>query len=444
MRMSKKEQDAKKRIKNIKAEIDIINHINKFAVITHATAIDFRGRIYSTANISHQAGKAGKYFTNAAVSKPADFQEIAINVAAHMSYQNEAGEWVEMEKASRKEKEDFFNANIDIVTDTAADFNSHIDTIVHYDDATAFIKVATAYAESVKSGMDNVIIPFDGTISGIQHYAAITHSQDMAFYTNITKEQARQDAYIALRDAVREFGYNGDKVIMAAAQFIPRATVKGSLMTKPYGSGRDPAVKGIKANSQLMAFINTNHKDRAKEIIKALADTITSERDSFVGAASEAMRILQFVTENIHSNGAVAVVSHFGFKFHNDSFKIGSDGKRERNVSKQLSAIAPGFIHYSDSRHLQLVINRAAKAGIAITAIHDSYGVVSADAKELAIIIRQEFVKMYEGTNHIAQFIESNKANISDDVYKQAMADAIANIGTYDVREILENEHAFS
>ena len=434
-------------VTNIIAEIKIINHqYGKGASIFSATFIDFRGRIYNPANIGHQGGKVGKHMTNAIISKAVDMEEIKINIAANMSYKDADGTWVEMEKASREEKADFFEANIDIVVDTAADFNSHMSVIANYDDPMMFIKVARDYAQSIITGQSNIIIPFDGTISGIQHFAAITKSSDMAKWVNISSSNKRFDAYIEVANRVKSTDFN-DEFINAAIQFVDRKTVKSSVMTTAYGSGRDPAVKGVKKNSRMMNFIYSSYEagsDEANNIIKVIADAITSTRMEIVGDAIRAMDIIKGVTESIHDNGAVAVVSHFGFKFHNDKFMMDTDGRSVRNVAGQTSAIAPGFVHYSDAHHMHRVINAAAAEGITVTPIHDSFGVVSKDAKRINEIVREQFVIMYSGSNHLAQFVESNKENISKEAYDTAMADIKSLMGDYDVSDIMGNPYAFS
>jgi len=67
------------------------------------------------------------------------------------------------------------------------------------------------------------------------------------------------------------------------------------------------------------------------------------------------------------------------------------DKQRSRN------GIAPNFVHSMDASHLQLTVNAAYEHGIHHFAmIHDSFGCHASDASDLAAILRDTFVKMYQ------------------------------------------------
>lgn len=64
----------------------------------------------------------------------------------------------------------------------------------------------------------------------------------------------------------------------------------------------------------------------------------------------------------------------------------------------QANGVAPNFVHSLDASHLQAVAAQARREGMGYLAmIHDSFGAHAADTDRLSAILRETFIKQYEG-----------------------------------------------
>jgi DNA-directed RNA polymerase len=61
-----------------------------------------------------------------------------------------------------------------------------------------------------------------------------------------------------------------------------------------------------------------------------------------------------------------------------------------------------------------LVANAAAKEGIAIATVHDSFGCLASRAKRFNHIIRAEFVRMYEEHDVLAEVLAQAKHDLTE------------------------------
>ena len=75
--------------------------------------------------------------------------------------------------------------------------------------------------------------------------------------------------------------------------------------------------------------------------------------------------------------------------------------RRHRN------GIAPNFVHSHDAAHMHLLIVAADEAGVGhMHFVHDDYGTTADRTEDLHFHIRDEFVKMYQRTDPLAEFKE--------------------------------------
>ena len=95
---------------------------------------------------------------------------------------------------------------------------------------------------------------------------------------------------------------------------------------------------------------------------------------------------------------------------------------------RQSQGASPNAIHSLDAAHLMLTV---AKADFDMVTVHDSFGSLLPDLPELFILVRETFVELYEA-NPLDQLMKDIKGDLTD-----------VEIGTLDVREILDSEYAF-
>lgn len=96
---------------------------------------------------------------------------------------------------------------------------------------------------------------------------------------------------------------------------------------------------------------------------------------------------------------------------------------------KQGLGASPNAIHSLDAAHLMMTV---CAAPFDTTTIHDSFGCALADMADLFVIVREQFVRLYEADplTHILNAMHSTKADL--------------DIGDLDITSILESEYAFA
>jgi DNA-directed RNA polymerase len=82
--------------------------------------------------------------------------------------------------------------------------------------------------------------------------------------------------------------------------------------------------------------------------------------------------------------------------------------------ARQVSAVAPNFVHSLDASALMLTVQAGTERGIRSWAmIHDSYGTHAADTDLLAATLREEFVRMYSEHDVLAKFRDEVAATLT-------------------------------
>jgi DNA-directed RNA polymerase len=106
----------------------------------------------------------------------------------------------------------------------------------------------------------------------------------------------------------------------------------------------------------------------------------------------------------------------------------------EASVLKNAKGMAPNFVHSMDAAHLHLTTEACVKEGIVdLAMIHDDYGTHAANSQAMFRIIREQFVRMYEENDPIAQFKERYPF-ITEPPPK----------GALEIRDVLRSQYFFS
>lgn len=315
-----------------------------------------------------------------------------------------------------------------------------------------------------KSGLP---IAFDGSCSGLQHFSALLKDEIGGHAVNLVPSDQVQDIYSIVADKVNKTllsdcvkGTNdefktdkagnyvltptkekimklGSKtlaqqwLIFARQKFgkdgITRKVVKRSVMTLAYGSKK----YGFKMNI-LEDIIKPfalerpdDHPFTAKEQAAAyMADLTWKAVSKTVVKAVKGMDYLQAIAGLICKAGAVVTwttpnglpVQQNYFKMEQKEFKMRFNGVQKRfytqentfeiDKNAQKNAISPNFIHSLDACHLQRVVVASKERGNHNFAmIHDSFGTDMGKAGELFRIIREQFVELYDNTDHLQDFL---------------------------------------
>jgi DNA-directed RNA polymerase len=120
-------------------------------------------------------------------------------------------------------------------------------------------------------------------------------------------------------------------------------------------------------------------------------------------------------------------------------------GEEEPKIDRRKAnnGVAPNFVHACDAAHLMRTVNAAVAEGItSIATVHDSFGCLASRAERFRKIIREEFVRMYEGHDVLAEVLDQARADLSGNTKR--MPTAPPEYGSLDLKKVLDAEFAFA
>jgi len=120
-------------------------------------------------------------------------------------------------------------------------------------------------------------------------------------------------------------------------------------------------------------------------------------------------------------------------------------GEEEPKIDRRKAnnGVAPNFVHACDAAHLMRTVNAAVAEGItSIATVHDSFGCLPSRAGRFRKIIREEFVRMYEEHDVLAQVLNQARADLSGNTKR--MPSAPPEYGSLDLKKVLDAEFAFA
>lgn len=118
--------------------------------------------------------------------------------------------------------------------------------------------------------------------------------------------------------------------------------------------------------------------------------------------------------------------------------------KPKINKQKQSNAIAPNYIHSCDAAMLMNTINTCNTQGIPdLLMVHDSYGTHAANVAKLSVIIRDEFIKMYEKGDVLENFRQEVINQCIDDSLKERVPE-LPEQGGLDITEVALSYYFFA
>ena len=312
-------------------------------------------------------------------------------------------------------------------------------------------------------------VALDGSCSGIQHYSAMLHDTVGALATNVICEdptQGKRDIYeeVAKTTAALMQQEIADKENGKYAAFVlgnkllNRKIVKRAVMTLPYGSKYQSCHAYI--SEALIPSLKALGRDEKEclEIARYTSKTIWTAIPLVVQAAREGMSYLQKLAR-LFSNqtnpitwqtpsGFMVQQSYYSvegkriclmtggsiiLKNNIPTWETGRDDEnrlrltfqstnaRKIDPTRQVSGIAPNFIHSLDASHLMMSVCEAKRHSISNFAlIHDSLGTHAGLTEDFAKIIRETFYRLYSEytplediTKHLlAQIEEPDKEKI--------------------------------
>jgi DNA-directed RNA polymerase len=420
--------------------------------------LDFRGRVYPVATVlSPQSDDIGKSLLQFADGKPLG-ENGAYWLCVHVA--NLFG----IDKVSFSERVEWVNENSAALLDSAMSPLDGQRFWTTADDPWQALAACFEFAGFQIAGADYVShlpIAMDGSCSGLQHFSAMLKDQAGAEAVNLTGTEQPADVYTEVLNQTKVLLAEEDDVMATA--WLPKLTrkiVKRPCMTFAYSVTsrgiRDQIIDEIRkvSDEYLPGHDNWQAGHYLAPIVEA-AIRMTVKR------AAEGMEWLKAAVRPVLDSGRPVTwttpigmpVRHRYKKMNGKRFNVLYKGERLKvqlrvesethDIRKQVSAIAPNFVHSMDASHLMLVTNRMESEGItdAFAMIHDSFGVHACDVDELHYAIRDEFIQMYS-VSQLEVFRNWMLQTLTKE--DRELVPAVPEEGDFDLEEVRDADFFFA
>jgi DNA-directed RNA polymerase len=322
-------------------------------------------------------------------------------------------------------------------------------------------------------------VSFDGSCSGLQHLCAMTRAPEGAL-VNLTPQAAPQDVYQVVADLVRarveedaklEYGV-GPLAKMCLDYGITRKLVKRNVMTysyssKAFGMGgqhmedtmRPLSLEVLEGKREAHPF--DVEGDEGRKASKYIAEHVYAAIETVVSLPAQAMTFLQKLARALaHEGKPLNWTTPTGVPWSNRYHEIVGkhvelwlsdirisvvmgDDTPKIDKTRASNGVAPNFVHALDASHLAMVVNAAVSEGItALATVHDSFGCLAPQAGRFRKIIREQFVRMYQQHDVLAEVLEAAKRDLT--VHNHGRLPTVPVKGPLDLNEVLRAEYAFA
>jgi DNA-directed RNA polymerase len=455
--------------------------------------LDSRGRAYPiTSNLSPQGSDWTKHLMHFAkgqvIEKDSDMDGIRFAVANAMGH----------DKLPIAERIQWTKDNLAELIAVGQDPQSHL-LWTDAEEPAAFLAGCIELAEYAEQGVgfiSRMPVAVDATCSGLQGLSALSRDEVGGKMVNLTSEDERFDIYAAVAEgpfrrkleecARGDLGAYADvekaqEFAKAALEFgFDRKLTKRPVMTVPYAAQEDSCRRYVREyyhdrmkkegapHEQFVKFSTFMAKIlwdsipevivKGLEVMKWLQEvSVIAVRanpnvplqwdtpDGFVGRTNRPKE--RFIQPQLYiydykSRGAKALekagMDHTSLRTR--QWTDVEDPKQHKN------SCAPNFVHSLDAAQLRAVVRRwtriCAVRGTSpeFAMIHDSFAVGTRDFYEFNTVIREEFVKLYEECDPLAEYELAMREIAGPD----AVFPPRPTMGSLDIRETLNSEYFFS
>ena len=421
--------------------------------------IDFRGRIYPIPLFNHQGDDFMKslivYSNPVPLTNSQDIE---------LLYWQGANLWGN-DKVSHSEQVEWVKAHHSHIVDSATHPLDYL-WWTEADEPLQFLAWCMEYVKSLEYFEEfktyegyscPLVIAYDGTCSGLQHYSAMLRDEVGGSAVNLIDHERPADIYqqvadkvlkIVERDAMsgtldevqKEEVGGGQRVHFGTrsmaqawlAHGVTRKVVKRNVMTLAYGSGQYGFQEQIYEDTTKG---NIHFKRFEKPCAKYMAKLVWQEVQTTVVSATEGMKYLKALAKVLTKHGLpVNWWTPLGLPVQQQYLKLVQKSFRTRfgdmvswrgyyqdvaddeslDANGQKNGIAPNFIHSLDSTHLMMVVNEAGLSNY--TTIHDSFGTSLGEARYLQVVIREQLYKLYTEHSPIEEFKKYVEAMTGEDL----------------------------
>lgn len=381
------------------------------------------------------------------------------------------------DKLSFEERERWVDDNVDLIEAIAKDPFSQREW-TEFDKPFAFLSFALDYVHALETERSALPVAMDGTCSGLQHYSAMLRDPQGAAAVNLVPGSRPNDIYgtvaarleATLQEQAGEDSTEGSLARQwLASGLVNRTLCKRPTMTTPYGvtahgvlAQTTDLIRGVQLELGRLPF----EDDTGWTAVRHISPLILQAIHGAVPKALEAMHTIRAAAGAIAGAGMQAgwVIPSTGFHVQQSyvrseqqrvrthlngeirSFKLRID-KEDRKVArgKAVAASAPNLVHSLDAAHLMMTVNAMeaqAPTPVSYAMVHDSFACHAADAPLMAQILREEFVRLYEGDHLLANLLEQMREGLEDkhlENYPEAPAQ-----GDFDLELVKQSPYFFA
>lgn len=470
--------------KNLKIGLELADLLSGDERFYYVYQTDFRGRLYPCGVLNPQGTDWQK-----GILEFADGVELGEHGAKWLAVQL-ANTWGN-DKVSFEERVRWVQNNEKIILACAENPLDCLDW-TEADEPFCFLAACFEWSQYKTEGnsyKSHLAIALDGSCSGIQHYSAMLQDEVGAIATNVKcvdPEKGKHDIYGEVAAAtinlmktdVASAEFGEPATFLLAHKLIDRKVVKRAVMTLPYGSKYRSCCyyvseelsarlqeKGITDAKQLMEYGQYASKrvwaaipmvvQKAREgmnYLQALAHLFTKQKMPITWTTPTGFVVQQSYYSvkgkviNLYTGGSIILkngLPTWQTTGERNQITFQSIDTREIDPTRQVSGIAPNFIHSLDASHLMMSVKEASAQGIHNFAlIHDSLGVHAGETEKFATIIRDCFYKLYAENTPLVDITTHLLNQLDDDL--QHKAPAMPTLGTLDLNDIKRAKYLFA
>lgn len=286
-----------------------------------------------------------------------------------------------------------------------------------------FLAWCFEFAEFAQRGygyVSHIPVSMDATNNGLQILSLLMRDPVGAHHTNVTATDKPQDIYgVVAEHTIQRLKLLGTQTASDWVRFgITRKTVKRPVMTLPYGSTlyscrqylEDWYIENINGGQQKL--FETHELTRRTQ---DLASNVWAAMEKPIGMARKAMKFIQELADCctkygkkmrwISPCGMICQQEYMCNKqnqvllYLNGRYRIRlcvNEQTEKLHSRQQRNGASPNVVHSYDSSCLHKAVNYAQKFGIqSFMMIHDSYGVLAADADAMLTCAKKAFIDVF-------------------------------------------------
>ena len=257
-----------------------------------------------------------------------------------------------------------------------------------------------------------VPITSDATCSGLQHLAALSRDENLAYHVNVLPSGKRQDAYLFVQRGVMEelAIANGESADRLLHHGVPRSWVKPGVMNYSYGVTQRRYAQVVAEEHMDTEARDVFTEQTQMQDASTLAKLVWASLGHMLSGAAGVKEWLQDAARRGSASATLEWITPSGFRAAQSYYAPAEKRVRTavlgmRQVRILFESDAPAtrdairafpanYVHSMDASHAHLTA-AAMPEDAPLVMVHDSFGTTLDHAETLSKVLRQQFALMY-------------------------------------------------